>query len=256
MKIAVSANNWVRHSDFELWLKECEMLGFGHVELTDTVINEKNIAALKQFKIKPISIHLNKTKGFNLDSYDETNEFEKYLGRYSEIAVMLGVKTISFTMPSFRSNARRAESSLKISMLKPRAVKVLLELHCDSPNQILNNFTSVQNFIGSTKSALGVQIETSYMFSEGVTVEKFLEKYERNVKSFHASDFVTKLGKGGFIIGVGDVRWDKLLQTIKMLEKKNKVDYPFIIDLDRNYTHHESYISKEILEKIAAEKAF
>ncbi len=253
MKTAVSVNNW-HGTDFEVWLKECETLGFGYVELTDTVLSEKNISSLKQFKIKPVSIHLNKTKTFNLDSYDETNEFEKYVGRYSEIASALGIKTISIAMPSFRSNARRAESNLKISMLKPRTVKVLLELHCDSQNQILGNIAAVQNFLGSTKSSLGVQVETSYVFSQGFAVDKFLEKYERNVKSFHASDFVTKLGKGGFIIGVGDIRWDKLLAAIKSAEKKNNTEYPFIIDLDRNYTHHESYISKEILEKILDEK--
>lgn len=250
MKIAVSANNWVRHPDFATWLRECESLGFQHVELTDSVINEKNMDALKGLKIKPISIHLNKTKNFNLDSYDEANEFEKYIDRHAEIAVAFGIKSISIAMPSFNSNRRRAESNLKIALLKPRNVRVVLETHADAATQILSNAAEIQSFIDSTKSPAGIQVETSYLYSQGVSLEKFVEKYQRNVKSFHASDFVSKLGKGGFIIGVGDIKWDKLLNTVKALEKTNKTDLPFIIDLDRNYTHHEAYISKFILGKI------
>ena len=252
MKIALSANNWVRHPDFSVWLRECESLGFQFVELTDSVINEKNIEAFKGLRIKPISIHLNKTKNFNLDSYDEAAEFEKYIDRHVEIANVFGIKSISISMPSFNSNRRRAESNLKIALLKPRNVRVVLETHADAKTQILSNAADIQNFIESTKSPVGIQVETSYIYSQGVSVEKFVEKYQRNIKSFHASDYVTKLGKGGFVIGVGDVKWDKLLATIKTLEKTNKIDFPFIIDLDRNYTHHEAYISKFILEKIGS----
>ncbi len=252
MKIAVSANNWVRHSDFQTWLRECESLGFQYVELTDSAINEKGIEAFKGLRIKPISMHLNKTKNFNLDSYEEMREFEKYVDRYIGIAAALGMKTVSISMPSFNSNRRRAESNLKISLLKPRSIKLLLEMHCDSPTQILGTVSEMQAFIESTKSALGVQVETSFVFSQGVGPDKFLERNAKNVKSFHASDFVAKLGRGGFIIGVGDIRWDRLIAAIKAAEKLNKQEYPFIIDMDRNYTHCESYMSKSAIEELAA----
>lgn len=252
MRIAVSANNWVRHSDFGVWLRECELLGFQFVELTDSVINEKNLEAFKGARIKPISIHLNRTRGFNLDSYDEAAEFEKYVDKHVEIANALGIKSVSISMPSFSSNRRRAESNLKISLLKPRAVRVVLETHADPESRILENASEFQGFIDSTKSPLGIQVETSYLCSQGVSVEKFMEKYQRNVRSFHASDYVAKLGKGGFIIGVGDVKWERLLAAIKGLEKANKSELPFIIDLDRNYTHHEAYISKSVLERMEA----
>ncbi|MBI1972236.1 MAG: TIM barrel protein [Candidatus Aenigmarchaeota archaeon] len=249
MRIAVSANN-CRSPDFAAWLRECESLGFQYVELTDSVINEKNMGTLKGLKIKPISIHLNKTKNFNLDSYEEVAEFEKYIDRHAELAGAFGIKSLSMSMPSFNTNRRRAESNLKIAMLKPRSVRVILETHSDSVTQVLSNASDVQAFIDSTKSPVGIQVETSYLYSQGIGLEKFLEKYQRNVKSFHASDFVSKLGRGGFIIGVGDIKWNKLLAAIKTVEKTNKADFPLIIDLDRNYTHHEAYISKLILEKI------
>ena len=250
MRITVTANNWVRHPDFGMWLRECESLGFQYVELTDSVINEKNMNALKGLKIKPISMHLNKTKSFSLDSYDEVNEFEKYIDRHAELANALGIKSLSIAMPSFNNNRRRAESNLKISLLKPRAVRVVLETHSDTETQILGSVADIQNFIDSTKSALGIQVETSYLYSQEISVEKFIERYQRNVKSFHASDFVSKLSKGGFIIGTGDVKWGKLINAIKALEKSIKMEFPFIIDLDRNYSHHEAYISKMMLEKI------
>ncbi len=252
MKIAVTANNWVRHSDFSMWLRECESLGFQHVELTDSVINDKTLEIFRGLKIKPISIHLNKTRNFNLDSYDEMKEFEKYVDKYAEVAGAFGMKSLSISMPSFENNRRRAESNLKISLLKPRAVRIALETHSDAPNQILGGIADMQDFIDSTKSPLGIQVETSYLCSKGVGVEKFIEKYQRNVRSLHVSDYVTKLGKGGFIIGIGDVKWDRLLTTIKALEKANRSEWPLIIDLDRNYTHHEAYISKGMLEKIGA----
>ncbi|MBI3412548.1 MAG: TIM barrel protein [Candidatus Aenigmarchaeota archaeon] len=250
MKIAVSANNWVRHPDFSAWLRECESLGFDFVELTDSVINEKNMSALKGLKIKPIAIHLNKTKNFNLDSYDEVSEFEKYIDRHVEIANAFGIKSLSISMPSFNSNKRRAESNLKIAMLKPRNLRIILEIHADSPSQILGSVAEVQDFLDSMKSPLGIQVETSFLYSQGVSADKFVERYQRNVKSFHASDFVVKLGKGGFIIGVGGVKWEKFLATIKALERASKTEFPFIMDLDRNYTHHEAYISKGMLERV------
>ncbi len=251
MKIAVSANNWVRHSDFAGWLRECESLGFGFVELTDSVINDKTLEIFRGLKIKPISIHLNKTRNFNLDSYDEAKEFEKYIDKYAEVAGAFGIKSLSISMPSFENNRRRAESNLKISLLKPRSVRVVLETHSDSPNQILGNVADMQDFIDSTKSPLGIQAETSYLYSKGVNAEKFIERYQRNIKSLHLSDYVTKLGKGGFIIGIGDVKWGKLLVAVKALEKANRAELPLIIDLDRNYTHHEAYISKNVLERMA-----
>lgn len=250
MKIAVSANNWVRHSDFPAWIRECESLGFQYVELTDSVINEKNLEAFKGIKIKPVSIHLNRTRSFNLDSYGEAAEFEKYVDKQVEIASALGIKLVSISMPSFNSNRRRAESNLKISLLKPRSVRVLVETHVDGKAQILSTLSDFQNFIDSTKSALGIQAETSYLCSQGASIEKFLEKYQRNVKSFHASDFVAKLGRGGFIIGTGDVKWERLLASIRAVEKANKSELPFVIDLDRNYTHHEAYVSKSALERM------
>ncbi len=250
MRIAVSANNWVRHPDFGVWLRECEAFGFQYVELTDNVMSEKNMNALKGLRIKPISMHMNKTKSFNLDSYDEVNEFEKYIDKHVEIANALGIKLLSMSMPSFNSNKRRAESNLKISLLKPRAVRVVLETHSDTETQILGSVADIQNFIDSVKSAIGIQVETSYLYSQEISAEKFIERYQRNVKSFHASDFVSRLGKGGFIIGTGDVKWGKLVNTIKMLEKSIKMEFPFIIDLDRNYSHHEAYMSKTALEKL------
>ncbi|MBI4167955.1 MAG: sugar phosphate isomerase/epimerase [Candidatus Aenigmarchaeota archaeon] len=249
MRIAVSANN-CRSADFAIWLRECESLGFQYVELTDSVMSEKNMNALKGLKIKPVSMHLNKTKSYNLDSYEEVAEFEKYIDRHVEIANALGIKSLSIAMPSFNSNKRRAESNLKISLLKPRAVRVVLETHSDTETQILGSVADIQNFIDSTKSAVGVQVETSYLYSQEISVEKFIERYQRNVKSFHVSDFVSKLSKGGFIIGTGDVKWGKLINAIKALEKSVKTEFPFIIDLDRNYSHHEAYMSKTALEKL------